>query len=243
MLLTLILALGLASIHVFSLKLTFLDGIPRNRFLSVAGGMAIAYVIIRILPAVAHYQVAVEEYASNNAIGLLKNHLYIVILISLIIFYGLERMAKISRMKGRKGNDQDRANPEIFWLHMGPFAFTNLLIGYLLIDQDKSGITSLLLFSLAMAFKFIVDDRGLHDNFKGLYDKTGRWILASAVMIGWAINYFADISDIGPGLLQAFVAGAIMLNVLKEELPETRESRYWAFALGSLFYAVLLLAF
>ncbi len=243
MLLTLILALGLASVHVFSLRLSFLDGIPRNRFLSFAGGMAVAYVIIQILPAIANYQIAFEEFASKSVIGLIKHHLYIVTLISLIIFYGLERYAKISRIKNRNSKGQDQAAPNIFWLHIGPFAFTNLLIGYLLINQNKNGLTPLLLFFLAMAFKFIVDDRGLHDNFKDLYDKEGRWILALAVIIGWVINYFVDIPDVGPGLLQAFIAGAIILNVLKEELPETRESRFWAFALGALSYSALLLAF
>jgi hypothetical protein len=43
-------------------------------------------------------------------------------------------------------------------------------------------------------------------------------------------------------LLLAFVAGGIVLNVLKEELPRERESRFWAFAFGAAFYSVLLLA-
>ena len=33
-----------------------------------------------------------------------------------------------------------------------------------------------------------------------------------------------------------------MLNVLKEELPRERESRFWAFALGAALYSALLLA-
>jgi hypothetical protein len=31
------------------------------------------------------------------------------------------------------------------------------------------------------------------------------------------------------------------MNVLKEELPEERESRFWAFALGAAAYALVLL--
>ena len=42
--------------------------------------------------------------------------------------------------------------------------------------------------------------------------------------------------------LSAFLAGGIVLNVLKEELPEQRESHFWAFALGTGLYAALLLA-
>jgi hypothetical protein len=43
-------------------------------------------------------------------------------------------------------------------------------------------------------------------------------------------------------LLFAFLAGGVILNVLKEELPEERQSRFWAFALGAGIYTVLLLA-
>ena len=43
-------------------------------------------------------------------------------------------------------------------------------------------------------------------------------------------------------VLFALLAGGIILNVLKEELPEERKSRFWAFALGAGTYAALLLA-
>jgi hypothetical protein len=42
--------------------------------------------------------------------------------------------------------------------------------------------------------------------------------------------------------LFAFLAGGVIVDVLKEGLPEERESRFWAFALGGALYAVLLLA-
>ena len=43
-------------------------------------------------------------------------------------------------------------------------------------------------------------------------------------------------------MLTAFLAGGVVMNVLKEELPEERESRAWAFALGTALYTMLLLA-
>ncbi len=39
----------------------------------------------------------------------------------------------------------------------------------------------------------------------------------------------------------AVLAGSVILNVLKEELPEERESRFCAFAVGAGTYAALLL--
>ena len=42
--------------------------------------------------------------------------------------------------------------------------------------------------------------------------------------------------------LIAFLAGGVVLNVLKEEIPEERESCFWAFALAAALYTTLLLA-
>jgi hypothetical protein len=43
-------------------------------------------------------------------------------------------------------------------------------------------------------------------------------------------------------MLVAFLAGGVILNVLKEELPQERASRFSAFAAGVLLYGALLLA-
>lgn len=53
-----------------------------------------------------------------------------------------------------------------------------------------------------------------------------------------------EISEAALAVLFAFLAGGVVMNVLKEELPEERESRFWAFVLGAGLYAgVLLVAF
>lgn len=42
-------------------------------------------------------------------------------------------------------------------------------------------------------------------------------------------------------MLTAFLAGGVVLNVLKEELPEERESSFGAFAVGATLYAAIVL--
>ncbi|MBD2307776.1 hypothetical protein H6G17_20105 [Chroococcidiopsis sp. FACHB-1243] len=73
------------------------------------------------------------------------------------------------------------------------------------------------------------------------YHRIGRWILAAAVIVGWAIGSGTQI-ELAIALLFAFLAGGVVLNVLKEELPEERQSRFWAFALGASIYSALLVA-
>lgn len=240
--LSLLAATGLAAVHVFSQRLRVLDGVPRNRLLSFVGGMAVAFVVLRLLPALGEHQETFETVTTGSVLGALKNHIYIILLVSIAIYYGLERLARVSRQKRRKAGKSDRASYSVFWLHTLTFALMNVLIGYLLIGQAEQGSLHLSLFFLAMLFKFIVNDHGLHRAHKELYDDLGRWLLALAVFFGWGINYLFDIHRLGPALLQAFIAGGVLLNVLKEELPEERKSRYWAFALGVGGYAALLVA-
>jgi hypothetical protein len=59
--------------------------------------------------------------------------------------------------------------------------------------------------------------------------------------LGWAIGLFLEISEAALAVLFGFLAGGVVMNVLKEELPEERESSFWAFALGAAAYAVVLL--
>ena len=44
---------GLAVVHLFSSKLRFLDVTPRSIWLSIAGGISVAYVFVHLLPELA----------------------------------------------------------------------------------------------------------------------------------------------------------------------------------------------
>lgn len=237
---SLIAAVLLASVHVFSNALRLLDGVPRNRFLSIAGGMAVAFVILQLLPGLSAGQRAIAE-AVPAPLGFLERHVYILVLLSLLVFYGLERLAKSSRRGQRIAGRLDATTPAVFWLHILTFAVMNVLIGYLLIRRHET-LQALALFFTAMLLKFVVNDHGLHEDHKTAYDRVGRWILAGAVLLGWLVGFGFDPPAVTPAMLQAILAGAVLLNVFKEELPEERQGRLWAFALGALGYAVLLLA-
>ena len=234
----------LAGVHVFSQRLRILKGVPRSRLLSIVGGMAVAFVVLQLLPTIAEHQRTLEEAARGGPLSFLKKHVWIIVLFSMVLYYGMERLAKQSKAKNKEENGLERAEHWVFWIGMGTFALMNLLIGYMLVHhvEQNRGVQFLLLFTLAMFFKFIVNDHGLHRDHQDLYDHIGRWVLAVAVFIGWAVNYWAELPKIAPALLQSFIAGGVLLNVLKEELPDERKSRYWAFGLGAAAYAALLLA-
>ncbi len=232
---------GLAMVHLFSGKLRFLEGTPRSVWLSMAGGVSVAYVFVHLLPELAEGQEIVAE-AVDEGLALLENHVYLLALVGLAVFYGLERLATSSRERTRGSGKEDSTSEGIFWLNISSFAVYNVLVGYLLLHRIASGLGALVLFSVAMALHFLVNDYGLREHHKGLYTRIGRWVVAGAALAGWAIGLVVEIPEIMIAVLTAFLAGGIILNVLKEELPQERRSRFWAFALGAVLYAAVLLA-
>ena len=238
--LTALLAVGLAAIHLYSGRMRFLDVLPRSRWLSAAGGISVAYVFVHLLPDLAEEQETIRE-AAGEGFNFLEYHVYLVALIGLAAFYGLERSAKTSRRRKRSAGDEDSTEAGVFWVHAASFTVYNALIGYLLLHREEPGVWSLILLAFAMGVHFVVNDYGLRRDHKGTYDRIGRWVLAAGILAGWVVGLFFEVSEAAIAVLFGFLAGGVIMNVLKEELPEDHESRFWAFALGAAAYAVVLL--
>lgn len=231
----------LVLVHLFAGKLKFLGESPRSKWLSMSGGIAVAYVFLHIFPELDEAQNKIKE---GEIVPFIEHHAYLVALIGLAGFYGLERLAKTSHKqrvtKTKTIEGPTKTGISVFWLHISIFIFYNALIGYLLVHREQD-LRELLFFSVAMALHFVVNDFALYQHHKDTYKHFGRWILATAIFMGWCAGLAIKISEAVIGALFAFLAGGIMLNVLKEELPEERESRFLPFAFGAGFYAFLLL--
>ncbi|WP_017730161.1 hypothetical protein [Nafulsella turpanensis] len=235
-------AVALALVHFFAYKLHF-SSIPRSKWLSAAGGVSVSYVFIHLLPELSEFQEALEE-KKDLIFDFLTHHVYLIALLSLSLFYGLERTAKLSHESKRgapAGMEKEESNTSVFWIHVSSFTIYNALIGYLLVHREEEKSWSLLLFVIAMAFHFVVNDYGLVDHYRKEYIKKGRWIITAAILGGWGIGVLTTISETLLSLLFAFVGGGIILNVLKEELPEERKSNFWAFLTGVVLYTTLLM--
>lgn len=215
----------LATAHVAGGRLHGLDLVPRSWLLSAGSGVSVAYVFVHLLPEVA----ALEEHAGQEAVG------WLVALAGLVVFYGLELAA-------RRGTDpDDEHRDDVGRVHLASYTLYNGLIGYLLVERSHESARALLVFALAMALHFLVNDHALRAHHGRLYHDTGRWLVAGGVLLGAAIGVAVTASDAVLGLLVAFLAGAVTMNVLKEELPEGQSSRWVPFAGAAAAYAGLLL--
>jgi zinc transporter ZupT len=235
-------ALVFSLVHFFAYKLTFLEEFPRSKWLSFAGGISIAYIFMHLLPELEEMQhTFIEEQQEIESF--FRYPLYAVALLSLSIYYGIERHVKlsgVSKKTEKHAEVESQGAVGIFYFHIFSFALYNLLIGYTL-TREEWDTQSFVLFVLALGFHFIVNDFGFVEHYKHNYIKVGRWILGVAPLAGWLIGNLVRISEVHLGLVLAFIAGGTILNVLKEELPEERKSNFWSFFSGVVLYSILLL--
>lgn len=231
-------ALVLALTHLLSERLKF-TSIPRSKWLSFGGGVSVAYIFIHLLPELA----AGQEVLQHQVLNFLEHHTYLIALFGLAFYYGLEKAAKQSLQSARNEQETEMSshNLNVFWLHIASFALYNAIIGYLLVHRDQCTVASLVWFTVAMAFHFMVNDYALSEHYHSAYRRQGRWVITFAIEAGWLVGILTEVPEEWVVVLFAFIAGSTILNVLKEELPEERKSNFWAFCTGVVLYSGLLL--
>ena len=93
-----------------------------------------------------------------------------------------------------------------------------------------------------MLLYLATSDFGQRQDHAEDYDAETRWVLVGGIAAGWLVGALdTQVPEIVIGFLFAFLAGGVVLNTLKEELPEDKDSRFLPFAAGTAAYAVLLL--
>lgn len=235
------LALAFCAIHLFIGRLRFLHAEPRSRWLSFAGGVAVAYVFMHMLPELGEHGRTLAR-AADLPEALADSAVFAVALAGLALFYGVERALLTSRRASRHLGEGDRPEEGVFWLHIGSSALLIAVIAYLLNNRDDLTLAGTATYFVAMSLHFSTADFGSRAHHPESYDRWGRWVLVAATAGGWLLGLLTDLPQAAIAALFAFVAGGIILTVLKEELPEEREGRFWPFLIGAALYAALVLA-
>lgn len=233
MVLVLVAAIALALIHL-TVGRVRVPVLPRTYWQGGAGGIAVAYVFVYLLPELAERQAAIDDRAAFGT-GAVDGGLYPAALVGLLVFYGVERAARTAGDSDGTGS-HDRA----FWLHVVAFGLYNGFIGFLLHDQLAAGLSALAFFVAAIAPHLAVIEYDLQQHHEGRYVGLGQRLLAGAVVLGASVGYVVDIGDATTSLAFAFLAGGIVLNVFKEELPDEERSRFPPFAIAAVVFAALL---
>ncbi len=237
----------LAVLHLLAPRVHTLPGVPQRAIGSFAGGLAVAYVFLHLLPELAEGAESVGEVLSDvvDVTPLLDLAIFLLALAGFAVLYGLERLAARSGSpRGRSAGESAEVEPPpaVYWLHLSTFAVYNGLITYTMPLRFRTGVAFALLFAVAMGLHFVLTDRGLGEHYPRRFRRTGRFVLSGALLVGWlAAAVAAPTSTLVVVLLTAVLGGGILLNVFKEELPNVdRRSSYPWFLGGLVLYAALL---
>lgn len=226
----------LAVLHLAAPRIRSLPLVPERAMGSFAGGLAVAYVFLHLLPELASGNEAVGEALSDvvEPTPLLELAIFLVALAGFTAFYGLERLAE-------RHSDDGRDTAGVYWLHLGSFMLYNALITYTMILRVRTGLLFAILFAIAMGLHFLLTDRGLAEHYPRRFRSSGRVLLAVSLLVGWVLAAVAaPVSTVAVALLTALLGGSVLLNVFKEEIPSTRRSSFGWFVTGLVLYAALL---
>ena len=234
-----LLAIGLAITHGLSSYIPVFSLLPKHRWTSFAGGVSLTFIFLEVFPELSHAQ---EELHHSDffLLDYLENHIYILSLLGLTMFYLLDSVALSARATTTKTSSPTQAHSRVFWIHIAAFAGMNAITGYLVQELSHNHWFSCFLFFIAIALHFFIIDEHLLEHHPYLYAKFGRWILAGAVVFGAVLGQATQLDAIGVSLIWSFLAGSIILNVLKRELPDEKESCGWSFLVGIFVFASLL---
>lgn len=236
---------GLVALHAVTPLVRRLPHVSQRAFGSFAGGAAVSYVFLHLLPKLSGGQETLGEALDEvlEPTPLLELTLFAVAMTGFVVLYGLERLA-VRSGSGRAPVAARRADDGallVFRLHLGSFAVYNLLITYTLPTRFETGAAFAVLFALALGLHFVLTDRGLAEHYPQRFARRGRFVLGAALLAGWLLAALAG--PPGPllkAVLTALLAGAILLNVFKEELPSAGRSSFPWFLAGAGVYAALL---
>ncbi len=231
----------LIAVHVGSTHIDRIGG-PRwnDEILSVATGVSVAYVVMQLLPELSK-SAATIQHAARSLLPFFERHAYFLTVVGIVVFYANSRHVRQSRERNKSSGASDSASTAAFAASITLNAIFNMMVAYTIANPNDTEIEPIALFVIAIALHYLVADHALHSNYATAYRSYGRWILIGALVIGWGVGYFAEISATALALLVAFFAGGILVTVLSHELDVSKQRRVAAFAIGALGYSVVLM--
>ena len=207
-------------------------------FRSVAGGIGAAYVFARLLPELGR-SAAVAETATGGVLLVLQQHAFLVALAGLLVYYEVLGGAQRRQQEAAP----DGSAPTTFWVQVSLYVVVNLFVGYLLVHQVVPGTSELWLFAAAIVARYVVGEVALREQDPSAYDRWARWLLAGALVAGWASGRAVDLGDHVVSLLSALLTGTIVLTVLQQQLPASGQARPVVFVVACVGFATVLVLY
>ena len=217
-----------ASVHLWAGRLTRLNNDFQARFLSIGGGIAISYVFLDLLSKLCAGDLVVRK-ALTGVFPFAERHVYIMALLGFLLFFIVDRF---------EGGTWKRVSTA---LSITSYSLFNFFVGYAVTYKDDPDIQPLALFTFAMALHYFTNDYTLTRDHPDMYRKEGRWILIGSLFMGWFVGCWIVISPAAIALINAFIGGGVIMNVMRHELPSDNPNNTMTFLTGTVVYGAMLL--
>ena len=237
---TLCIAVVFAAIFVFGEKLHIGYRTHKRRALSAAGGAAVAYVFIHLLPEMDRASREFVKITAYRSLPFPEYRVYLAALAGFVLFYGLEHMVHWSHRSGRREQEGYGISDPIFILHIGGFALYAGLISYLMVRGIDEKSVPILIYGIAMCLHFFSAGYSLRNEYGRMYDICGRWVLAGVALAGWACGALTEFPKPVIITMLGLVSGGVVMNSMIVELPGEKDGKFLPFCAGAAAYATLL---
>lgn len=201
----------------------------RTRILSFGGGLAVAYVFLQLIPEVEE----AHEY--------LGDFMHFVILFSFLGFYALETAFLRHDRRIEESGHQDNAGGLSFWLHIGLTWFYTAMVIFALPADVSESLYVAVIVGLAIALHVTYKSYVMHEHHQRAYEAYGQFVLVLSPLAGWLAHVVIQPSEAVFDIVIAVLAGFLMQNVFREELPAHDLTRFRWMLSGSIVLLVLVL--
>lgn len=231
----------LASIPLIVSRLEILD---RNAqvWKSFSGGVGIAYAFVVLLPKLAKVQAYLAE-STESVLSIAIPHLaYLIAICGVMTYYGVDVIA--ANVDISSESDSSKRALFLVYLHGCGISAYFFLISFIMLEGSRfesSGLPGVVVFGVAMAIHYLSIVHTLRKKYDRLYDRFMGPTYAGIILAGWILAFFIDIPVPALAAAYAFFAGALLLFVLHEKLPDRRYFRFLPYAAGGVLYTALLL--
>lgn len=198
------------------------------RLVAVAGGVAVGYVALYLLPKIGDYTAALVA-ARPELPELLQYRLYLFFLAGLVVYFFIDRAGTNGQLLPT-------------WLHGSAFAVYSFATGYVLASVPRPGYFPYIPAALALGLHFIGICHQLRAWHPAAFDRYIRWLLGVSALAGWVAGTLDAFPKSVLATIVAFLGGGILVNVLREEWPDKSPGRTIPFLVGiGLFVALIII--
>jgi zinc transporter ZupT len=220
------LGLGLTTgiVHFFSENIRPPEGFVRDRVVSFAAGISIAYLFLRLLP---------ETY---RAAFYLKEWVFVFLLAGFAVFHLVEKYTY-------QHADRARLMKELKEIHSASFFIYYFVVGIVLEDLLKVSLLEGTLFAVPVGLHAALSTASLSEIHGDMRQSIlVRVILSVSTLSGIVFALLVPIPGLVNNVLVSLIAGVILYIVVREFLPEREKGQPLLFAIGLVAFSALNIA-